>query len=783
MITRHLLTASIILLSAAYVVHGQWQRTNGPQETRYVVPTVRALATDGDYLFAGTDRGVFRSSNNGSYWAAAGPGITDAVNCMTVSGDGNLCVGTSSGVYVSVDEGIRWRHVSTVATSCFAFTAGTLFAGTDSGVYRSRNYGLTWEAATNSGLASRALGSLPPGSLIATGGRLYVLVAGTLYSSTNDGDAWRALDSADRFAAHGDTIVAGTSRWPVETSGTFGTLSRSTDGGMTWRDAGPLPRRVVKGYSHGSPSIYFESQFYSFNAFAAGGTTFLAALSYGDNPTIEGIFVSTDDGASWSQAISNVNYSGRISSFVARGNLQIGLESPQLFLSADDGVHWKTSATLPGRTIGCAMIDRGKLFAAIDSGLVLSLDSGASWKDVSIRLPYMFTHDVQAVLASGGNLLAATLDSGLFLSSDNGASWAAVRDGLPATALITASAVSAKQLVIADGSSLYRSTDNGASWSGMNSPAAFTITALAFSGSTLYAGATNFLTGVQDSIFRSTDNGVTWSTFGYGYPVNSSVLSLMASGTSIFAGTGFGVYRMTGGNGNWGAVNSGLPFFHDGFCTARVSALVADGTDLFAGMDGSTWSDGGGGVYRSTNNGGSWDVMNNGLPDVAAVIVFAVADTSLVAVVNGTPYVTIDQGADWTAMRDGLPATPIAFNTITVNGAQLVAGTTAGVWRADLSRLQSSVPGHPGMIDHPSLLSSPPLVAIPNPAHDALRVVYDASNAQIELYDLFGKRVMTAHGDDTGVVKLDVGELPEGTYILRLRAGAATATQRVVIVH
>ena len=83
-------------------------------------------------------------------------------------------------------------------------------------------------------------------------------------------------------------------------------------------------------------------------------------------------------------------------------------------------------------------------------------------------------------------------------------------------------------------------------------------------------------------------------------PEGGSVLSLAISGTNIFAGTyGGGVFLSSNNGGSWNLVNTGLT-------NTAVHSLAMIGTNIFAGTFGL-------GVFLSTNNGNSWAAVNNGL--------------------------------------------------------------------------------------------------------------------------------------------------------------------------
>jgi len=93
----------------AGVTSAQWVQTNGPYGG-----DVYAITALGTNLFCSTNRGVFRSMDNGAIWTEVNSGLTDPnVQALAVGpngiGGGNLLAGTyGSGVFLSTDNGTNW---------------------------------------------------------------------------------------------------------------------------------------------------------------------------------------------------------------------------------------------------------------------------------------------------------------------------------------------------------------------------------------------------------------------------------------------------------------------------------------------------------------------------------------------------------------------------------------------------------------------------------------------------------------------------------------------------
>jgi photosystem II stability/assembly factor-like uncharacterized protein len=133
--------------------------------------------------------------------------------------------------------------------------------------------------------------------------------------------------------------------------------------------------------------------------------------------------------------------------------------------------------------------------------------------------------------------------------------------------------------------------------------------------------------------------------------------------TTLYAGTdggcptacGGGVFQSTDGGGSWSAVNTGLT-------SKNVLALAINPTTpttLYAG----TYS---GGVFQSTDGGGSWSAVNTGLnTQVYALAINPTTPTTLYAGTFGGVFRSTDGGSSWSAVNTGL--TMLNVFTLAIN--------------------------------------------------------------------------------------------------------------------
>jgi photosystem II stability/assembly factor-like uncharacterized protein len=156
-------------------------------------------------------------------------------------------------------------------------------------------------------------------------------------------------------------------------------------------------------------------------------------------------------------------------------------------------------------------------------------------------------------------------------------------------------------------------------------------------------------------------------------PNNIEINALVSVGTNIFAGfNGYssnygGIYRSTDNGDTWSVVDSGL--VKNGKDTINILHLAVMGNTIIAGTD----SDG---IFISTDNGDSWEQSNNGIADNAnQVLSITAIDTNNSKIYVALDYwlgafVSSDTGKSWQAINNGftLNYPPTIFNFGFVHG-------------------------------------------------------------------------------------------------------------------
>lgn len=212
------------------------------------------------------------------------------------------------------------------------------------------------------------------------------------------------------------------------------------------------------------------------------------------------------------------------------------------------------------------------------------------------------------------------------------------------------------------GAGIYKSTNGGQTWTLMdNGLGNLYINYLAIdpvTPSTIYAGTQ------KGGVYKSTDGGANWIAKGSGLNTEAIVYTIAINPSNpsiLYAGTrspgseppwGGGVFKSTNGGETWQAVNSGLG-------EDWVYSLAIDPTSpstLYAATHSV-------GVYKSVNSGSSWSAVNNGITDLnARALVINPNFTHTVYVGTwhgGGVFKTTDDGANWSQVDSGLNSAKI----------------------------------------------------------------------------------------------------------------------------
>ncbi len=313
-----------------------------------------------------------------------------------------------------------------------------------------------------------------------------------------------------------------------------------------------------------------------------------------------------------------------------------------------------------GGSVQALTVSKGLVFAGTNgAGVFRSTDSGSSWNNVNNGL---INTNVTALASVGSIIFLGTEDSGICISTNGGFNWESANTGLT-DSNITALTVSGKNVFVGTGSGVFLSTDSGLTWILANNGLEDTIAPGVLNSSiiTLTASETDIFAATNfGNVFHSTDNGNDWSWASSGLPLNDYIGALAISGSNVFAGTlDSGVYLSTDNGLSWNQASNGLPKYAD------VSTFLIVGTDIFAGTYG--------GVYLSSDDGTTWNMVDS---DADQALVTNGSDVFSGAFKVGIRRTT-DNGNSWTVSNIGLINTTVS--PFAVNDSIIFAGSTNGL--------------------------------------------------------------------------------------------------------
>jgi hypothetical protein len=304
--------------------------------------------------------------------------------------------------------------------------------------------------------------------------------------------------------------------------------------------------------------------------------------------TSGGVFISKDRSHTWTHPMSNL-WAEEMRCFAIVGTDVYAGHWWGVHRSSDLGNSWiSISSGLPSGAVTDLAAVKSWIFAATQGGdMFRSSDRGTTWTLVDVELLGSSVKLLEVI----DTVLFAGMSSGdLCRSPDCGVNWVSVTPGWSGCTVTALTAMGRRLCVGTSIGTVFRSSDHGNSW--MQISTGFDSDRVTCTASI----DNNLLVGTTNGAYRSTDDGGHWTAVSTEV-LPGEIYGLHALGEELFAGTISGVYRSTDRGESWTDANTGMK-------NATVQALALDGSTLYAG----TW---GGGVFRSTNSGDTWEHFLN----------------------------------------------------------------------------------------------------------------------------------------------------------------------------
>ncbi|MFN0120657.1 MAG: Ig-like domain-containing protein, partial [Blastocatellia bacterium] len=249
------------------------------------------------------------------------------------------------------------------------------------------------------------------------------------------------------------------------------------------------------------------------------------------------------------------------------------------------------------------------LFAGTQgAGIFRSSDYGKTWGVANRGLDENGLR-VNNFLFAGGVLYAAT-NSGVYKSTDTGLSWSTFNanttvDNPTFLGVARALATNGASLFVATSRGVFRLNSTTQKWELVNTGLTnIPIWSLLFHNGTLFAGG-------YDKVYRFNATTLAWTATGAGPTSNSLAgIPLLSDGTTLYAGAVNGLYKTIDNGVAWTTAGTGFPANTQAFALAKTAAATPV---LFAGTNGS-------GVYRSLDSGRTWSATSTGLTSSGAIV-------------------------------------------------------------------------------------------------------------------------------------------------------------------
>ena len=256
---------------------------------------------------------------------------------------------------------------------------------------------------------------------------------------------------------------------------------------------------------------------------------------------------STDNGNNWTSVnigttfqIADLAIASNGSMFASTGENETG---NGVYRSTDGGATWQHCSMTAGIVAREIKIKSGTIFVSTkDNGLGKSTDNGNTWTETSSSVP---EDNIGAfnITKNGTLLIGVKGSNGIYRSTDDGANWTLT--SMPQHVRVYSLTVASNNYIFAgtaethDG--IYRSTDDGSTWSKVKTDDyEYYMNGISALDGKIYIGSMNL------GVYSTSDFGTTWILNEQGFQSLFGFALAEGQDGTIFATTADGVYKSTG---------------------------------------------------------------------------------------------------------------------------------------------------------------------------------------------------------------------------------------------
>jgi photosystem II stability/assembly factor-like uncharacterized protein len=771
----------------------------GPTNIQGRVSDIEFNPKNPNTVYAGAATGgVFKSTDMGQSWFAIfddqanlnvgdigiDPNHPDTLYVGTGEANGGHNNFPGGGIYKSTDGGNSWQLLGLENTASvgriivdpsnsqriFLAAVGSYFApNAERGIYKSENGGQTWSqslyVSDSTGAIDIVIDPTNPSRLIAA--------------------MWERVRRPNANHLYGPT------------SGIY----RSFNSGISWEYLGP---------ANGLPNPTITEVGRIGLAISQSNPDLLYAL-YADGSNYLGLYKTNNFGTTWTNADPDQDLSTGTGGFSWYfGQVRIHPTNPNtvyamdvaFMRSIDGGTNWPIiygyGSSIPDlhvdhHALAFNPTNPDYLIEGNDGGINISMDGGVNWIKTT-ELPITQFYEIGLDRNNPQRLYGGTQDNGT-LRTLTGAlnDWDQIYggDGFYVTVDHTNS-----NIIYAESQYgiLVKSSNGGYSWtratSGINGNTNWSTPVIMDpnNNQVLYYGA--------ERVFRSTNGASSWTVISpdltpIAYPRLGTITTLAVAPTNsnvIWAGTDDGHVWVTTDYGTiWTDRTTGLPF-------RWVTRVVADPTDeniAYVTFSGLKWKDPQPHVFRTTDQGQSWNDISNNLPD-APINALAVDPQRPNIIFVGTDlgaYYSTNTGQRWQYLSNDLPLVSVYDMKVHNTANFLAIGTHArSMYKLNLSLIT-------GQDTEPNINLAKNFQLkqnYPNPFNPTTTIPYSIgkqSQVKLTIYNTLGQEVRTLVNEVKPAGQYQIswdgrdnrGKITAaGEYVYRLEAGDFNQSRQLI---
>lgn len=582
---------------------------------------------DSNTIYAGTWYLPYKSTDGGQSWRSVKAGMIDDSDIFAIDIDprnpNHIIASACSGIYDSKNSGENWRKIQGIPSQSRRTRAilqhpslsGVVFAGTTEGFWRSSNGGAdgSWTLTTRRDLEINSIAVHPTNPqvvFIATNnyGVMVSRDAGKTFTPTNEGYNGRFINFILADRERPERVYAST----INTATGGGFIFISNNGGASWETA-------IRNITVNRLTVYSILQD------RRDGNLIYLGTNYG-------IYRSTDRGGSWSPI----------------GSPKIGPQKPagnrrRASNRRAPGAPRSTAAAKPSNDV-TKRAQEALIAAGYDPG---AADGAAGTKTVTAIRKFQADKNIPV----SGKLDDATLSA---LGLSGGVQTTTPAGKMPTPVVALTDAVNALSqtydeqggrsgILAATNAGLYRTYDPAQGWEKLSygpgiDPRTTAISVSAQNPKTIYVGTAN------SGVIVSRDGGETWQQVR-GVPAQAPISAIEQDpkrSAYVYVGTKQSLYVSHDGGERWMRRGGNLPY--GDYASILINPETPD--EIIVG---NAWENGGG-VFRSTDAGITWNRIDPRDPALPSQRIWALA---FVAGDQNKIYVGSHSAGIYVAERNG----------------------------------------------------------------------------------------------------------------------------------